>query len=187
MRELRKKQRIPIIYQPSDYSHSQGAPWRNTGCENTGCWLGISREWFQWTQVLASSHTLKSAKFLKISSFLFLRVIFSCSDYLTLVSKLLHILAHSKPCHFLRAVFLGLFEMLPPGLQVLGMSTEKNITLNFWVVPFFGGGGSTPSTDPHLATWQQIPIFSCCIQSWGKSFSPVVKAHCSGPDIYHDR
>ena len=65
---------------------SQGEP---SVCENTGycpqiaevCIKGIIS-----VNLVASSHTLKSAQFLEMSGFLLLTVIF-CSDYLSLVAK----------------------------------------------------------------------------------------------------
>ena len=43
------------------HRHPSSAPWGDSGWESTGYWpqiaLVLSKEWFQWAQTLASSHT----------------------------------------------------------------------------------------------------------------------------------
>ena len=62
---------IPAIQQPSGCSHSLQWALR----ENTGCWPQMLRclwkEWFQWAQTPASSHTEKSTKFLHLENLVF--------------------------------------------------------------------------------------------------------------------
>ena len=80
----------------------------------------IAKEWLQGAQILISSHTEKSTKFLNLWYLVFFNSQCSWgSDYLPFVAKLLTWL----PVHLLGAVLSGLLEMLPSGLhnsQLLG-------------------------------------------------------------------
>ena len=90
---------------------SQDVKTQGTGPRKLRC---ISKEWFQWTHTLASSHTQKNTKLLNLRSLVFFNYFFNLIENLPLVAKLLYNLA---PPDLLGAVFSELPETLSPRLQ----------------------------------------------------------------------
>ena len=97
----------PIRLQPlpTVSTENSGVKTQDTGPRQ---WRCTWKEWLQWAQALASSHTQKSAKFFNLGYLVFSnsQKYFWCSDYLSFVTKLLYNLDFS-PCFF-RAVLSGL-------------------------------------------------------------------------------
>ena len=129
MRTVRKKQHLPSSSYQAPAAASATASgdqelmlrkiqWQNADPWELRC---VWQEWLPWAQILASSHTQKSTKFLNLGYLVFLNN--------TLIFKLLaprckHLYKLSPLRGLLGIVLSGLLEMLSPELEVLKISTK---------------------------------------------------------------
>ena len=88
---LEKEKNTSTIWKPLGCSHFYSELWGTQDVKNTGHWpqkaeMHIQKEWFQWAQTPASSHTKESTKFLETSDFNSWKY-FWCSNYLPFVAN----------------------------------------------------------------------------------------------------
>ena len=96
--------RLPSSSQLPQPLNPNSTVWGDSGWENTGGWSQRAEVQIKWMTSVSpdptSSHLLKSTKFLQISDFLLLRVIFWCSNYLVFVAKTPTYPGSPLPCPF---------------------------------------------------------------------------------------